>query len=529
MVVGGNLAWGIDPQQVLTSRQAFEREHAALPAGEVESAGAEIRNAGRIGWVRGANLRHQRIACGGSGGRDAKVIVARGEVLECKLQSEHAGRRCVAQLDAGRIEQFELDRIAFAGLEQTDAVVRGAHRREREPEDIDVGRPVERQPDDLREALDLRQHIGRGNRVVGRAGIGRVLRDLQHARATHRRTRRGVEGKPEVVEIGRAGEADRGAGQRRGGQRETEPVGIERTVDGETLDLDTAGQRAVAEPAGKITRVVAIVAVGRVHQDRAAGIDRDPVVAGTGVDPDGLLHGGADIDLVVAALRVDQDHVVGTFARQQLVGQVGVPEGEVLERQATVVRVGGDRSRLGGNGVEIEQRFAGVPHRVAIGILAGGVEADLGGEAEIAVVVGEPGDQVIVGQQAGLGHVIDRDHVIGIGGADVPDLAVLFGVLLPDVAAEQAAVERFELGAIDPEILVVAAVAVHEVDAGAAIELVVARRAEHAVQAGVFDGVGDPGRIAVQQAVIVGIAIVVEQVAQAVGEHAELSAQPGIA
>ena len=528
-VGGRDLLRRIDPQQVVARRESGKGQHAVLLAGEVERAGAQIGHLGRVRRIGRADLRDQRVARRGAGGRHAHIVVAGREILQRNLQPEHPGRRRIGELDAGGVQQFELDRIALAGLDQADAIVRRADRGQRELEHVDVGRPVEREAHDLRQALDQRQHVGRGHGVVRAAGVGGVLRQLQYARTADRSARRGVEGDAESVEIGGTGELDVGARQCRRGEREAEPVGIVRVVDGQTLDLEIGGQRRIRQRTREIAGVVALVAIGAVDEDRIAGIDGDLVVAVTGVDPDGLLHRRTDRDRVVAAHRIDQDDIVVAFAGQQLVREVGLAEIEIVEREVAVVWIRRDRGRLGGDRVEVEQRFVRVPDRGAVGVLAVGVETDLGGEAEVAVVVGETGDQVVVVQQAGFGDIVDGDDVGGIGRAHVPDLAVLLGVVLPGVAAEQPAIERFEQAAIDPEVFVVAAVAVQERHAGAAVELVVGARAEHAVQTGIFQRTSRLGRIAVEEAVVIGVAVVVEEIAGAVGEHAELSAKARIA
>ena len=523
VVGGGNLLRRIDPQQVIAGGEAGKRHHAVLFAREVERLGALVAHVGRIGRVGGADLRDQRVARRRASRRHAYVIVPRREILERDLQPEHARRRRVGELDAGRIEQFELDRVAFAGLDQADAIVDRAHRGERELEHVDVGRLIQGEPDDLRQALDEWQHVGRGHRVVRTVGVGRVLRHLQHARTADGCARRGVERQPEAVEVGSTGELDAGARQCRCRERELEPVRVVRVVDREPLDVEVRCQRRVGQRTRAIARVVALVAIGTVDQDRITGIDGDLVIACAGIDPHGLLHGRPYRDRVVAALGIDQDDIVVALAGQHLVGEVGVAEIEILEREIAIVRIRRDRGRLRRDRVEVEQRLGGVPHRLAVGILAIGVQTDLGGETEVAVVVGEARDQVVVVEQSGLGHVVDRDDVVGTGGADVPDLAVLLGVILP-LLAEQPAVERIEVAAVDAEVLVVAAVAVQEADAGTAVEFVVATRSEHAIETRVLERVRGPGRIAVEEAVVIGVAVVVEQVALAVGEHAELAA-----
>ena len=109
---------------------------------------------------------------------------------------------------------------------------------------------------------------------------------------------------------------------------------------------------------------------------------------------------------------------------------------------------------------------------------------------------------MVVAEQAGLGDEVDGDDVVGLGPADVPDLLRLFRVVLPRVAAETA-IQRLEDAAVGAVQDVIAAVAVHEGQPGAAEELVVAAAAQHPVEAGVFQH-------AVQRSVAVEVHVRVE-------------------
>ena len=274
--------------------------------------------------------------------------------------------------------------------------------------------------------------------------------------------------------------------------------------------------RSAAQGEGLGGRVVARAVLGLVHQDGVAGEDLDAVVARTGVDPDRLLHRGADCDLVVAAQGVDDDGEEVTFRRQQVAHQLAccAVERDLIDLDA----IGG----LGAQRRDPQQDVVGRPDVVALAVAAVEVQAHLCIERIVAVVVGQARDQVVVGQQAGFGDVVDADHVVGIGRADVPHLVGLPGVLLPVVAAETA-IERLEGRAIDPDQGIVAAVAVQEPQPGAAVQHIVLGRTEHAVQAGVFQVVGDVGGGVVIETVAVAVAVGRRQAAIRALEDAELA------
>ena len=271
-----------------------------------------------------------------------------------------------------------------------------------------------------------------------------------------------------------------------------------------------------AQRKGLAGDVVARAVLRLVDQDGVAGQDLDAIVAGTGVDPHRLLHGRADRDLVVAAQSVDDDREEVTLGGQQLADQLAglVVELDLVHLDA-VCRLGTERA-------DAEQDVVGLPDVVALAVAAAEVQAHLGIERIVAVVIGEARHQVVVGQQARLGHVVDADHVVGIGRADVPDLVGLPGVFLPVVAAETA-VDRLEGGAVDPHQGVVAAVAVEETQARTAVQHVRLGGAQHAVEAGVLQVVGDVGVRVVVEPVAVTVAIGRRQAAVRTLEDAELA------
>ena len=93
---------------------------------------------------------------------------------------------------------------------------------------------------------------------------------------------------------------------------------------------------------------------------------------------------------------------------------------------------------------------------------------------------------MLVLEQARLGHKIHRNDIRGVGTAVVPDLVRLFGVFLPFIPG-QATVQRVKGCAIRTIQGIETAVTVQEIEAGAAVETVVVRSAQDAVQTGVLN------------------------------------------
>ncbi len=239
-----------------------------------------------------------------------------------------------------------------------------------------------------------------------------------------------------------------------------------------------AGQRegpvGVVRVAGDL---VPLRRVGLVHEDDVAREDLDVVVARAGVDPDGLLHGRADGHPVVARQGVDDDRQEVALRRQQVVHQL-----DRLEVEVALVGVG-VAERL-----HVRQDVRRLPDVVAV--VVGGVEvqAHLRVEAVVAVVVRQARDEVVVGQQARLGHEVHADHVVRVRAAVVPDLVRRAGVGLPGVVGGYA-VARLEQLAAAREQPVGPAVAVEEVQPRPAVQVVGVDLPEHAVQARVLEDV----------------------------------------
>ena len=216
-------------------------------------------------------------------------------------------------------------------------------------------------------------------------------------------------------------------------------------------------QPSVTEGEAAARSVVPSPLFGPVRQNGRARHGVDDVVARAGIGPYGDLHGRPDVDDVIAPKGVDDD---------------------------------GEEIVLGREGADRKIVVNWIPLRI------GGAEAeiDLGVEGEIAVVVGQAGDDVATAEQTRFGHIVDRDHVVGIGAAIIPNLVRLLGVFLPRVIRETT-IGRFESGAVGAPQGVFAAVAIEEVQSGAAIELIVKIAAQDAVESGVFNFVDAPAVI----------------------------------
>ncbi|TWT89241.1 hypothetical protein Pla52n_68750 [Stieleria varia] len=96
----------------------------------------------------------------------------------------------------------------------------------------------------------------------------------------------------------------------------------------------------------------------------------------------------------------------------------------------------------------------------------------------------------MIGQQARLGDKVDIDLVGRVAAADIPNLIRFFGVFFPGIAFGLPAICGFKRRAVGTVQRVVAAVAVHEIDRRAAVQVVVVITAEDPVQTGDFLDVG---------------------------------------
>ena len=121
---------------------------------------------------------------------------------------------------------------------------------------------------------------------------------------------------------------------------------------------------------------------------------------------------------------------------------------------------------------------------------------------------------MVVSEQPRFRDEIHRDDIVEIRPADIPNLVGAARVLFPCILAE-AAIQRVERRAILVQHLIVATVAVEEVEPGARIEQIVPRAAKHPVQPGIFQRVETA-------------AVIVEEIARRIDEHSELPAQPRV-
>ena len=317
----------------------------------------------------------------------------------------------------------------------------------------------------------------RERRVVAHA-VGAVIRQAQHEGVTRPIEQqvelRRLPGSEPKLEVGNRCPADQGHRAKRGRRRRD---------------------------------VVAMRALALVGQDGVAGGEQHRVVARPGVHPNRLLHGGPDVDLIVAVERINDDRDEVALRRQQaglhlLLLILG-------RRRAELVAARGPRRGLIAQGAEVGVIILRVPDGLARTV--GGVEVQLHrcGEGEVAVVVREPRDEVQILEEARLGHEVHVNYVVRVGRAVIPDLVALLGVVLP-VITGQAAVERLKERAVGAIHGVRAPVAIHEVQPIAAVEIVVALAAEHPVEAGVLQH-------------IAAVPIVIEVLTRLrIGEDAEL-------
>ncbi len=137
-------------------------------------------------------------------------------------------------------------------------------------------------------------------------------------------------------------------------------------------------------------------------------------------------------------------------------------------------------------------------------------------ETEVAVVVRQSRDEVMIGEQPRLRDEIDVDLVIRVRPADVPDLIGFARVFLPFVAS-QAAVHRLKSRPVGSEQHIVAAVAVQEIERRAAEQVVVPLAAQRPIQARHFQierciTAGHVGS-GIEHTVVVQVAIVEPQLA----------------
>ena len=310
-----------------------------------------------------------------------------------------------------------------------------------------------------------------------------------------------------------------------GGELDLVVIFVLRVVDGQAGETDVRIDRGQARAAGQHKSVGGGVIASRpfalVGQDGVARDDLDPVVSRPGIDPGGPLNRRSYRHLVIPVQGVDQDDQEITFGWQQLV------KFHFLYRGRPLV---GICSLLFGNVCSDLEPFVAeadvgrVPDEFVIFVAGVEIEPDLGIEREVAVVVGQPRDQVPIAQGTRFGNEVDRDHVVQVGRVVVPDLGILAGKRLPGIA-RQAAVGVLEAGAIGAVERVGAAVTVEEVDARSCEQVIVIRATHHAVQTGVFPQACGFGRIGIEKAVRNWIALSIEVtllVAIAVIQHARI-------
>ena len=261
-------------------------------------------------------------------------------------------------------------------------------------------------------------------------------------------------------------------------------TGVAGRKDHAVVSADRVGggnQHRPAQGIGGTLDVIASRAFGLIRENRVAGEEFDFVVAIAAVGPDGLLCCWTDRDLVVAAQCIDDDGLEVAFRRQEAPDQLGLLELDglgvgVIFRVFTLQRV------------EVDLAVRSFPDQLTVTVGRREAQFYLGVEGEIAVVIRQAHNQMLAGQDAGLRHKVNGNHIVGIRAAIVPDLVGLAGKLLP-VVAPQTAVKAVKAGTIGAVQLVVAAVAVKEIKAGAAPQGVVLCLSEHAVETGLLDGV----------------------------------------
>jgi hypothetical protein len=88
--------------------------------------------------------------------------------------------------------------------------------------------------------------------------------------------------------------------------------------------------------------------------------------------------------------------------------------------------------------IDLELHVCAVEHRIAALIRRVEIEIDARGKAVGPVVVGQPGDQMMIPQETRFIHEVHRDDVVGFSARDIPDVARLHGELLPFIAAQAA-------------------------------------------------------------------------------------------
>ena len=241
--------------------------------------------------------------------------------------------------------------------------------------------------------------------------------------------------------------------------------------------------------------------------------------------------------MVVATQRVDQDDVETALLRNQPLQGRPLVQSQRLGRE--IRRLGADvgLQRIGillasplPQLVEADLHVGAAEQWLAGGIGGAEVEVYAGGETEYAVVVGQASDEMVVAQQSWLVDEIHRDDIVTLGACHIPHATGLFRELLPRIAVESA-VEGLERAAIGAEHLVLAAIAEHEAEPGAAEQTVGVAAAQHAVQARVFQNARRLRRVAVEAAIAVQIAVVIENRAIGIGridEHAVLRVTGGL-
>ncbi len=92
---------------------------------------------------------------------------------------------------------------------------------------------------------------------------------------------------------------------------------------------------------------------------------------------------------------------------------------------------------------------------------------------------------MMVRKQPWLGDEINRDLIVRVCAADIPDLSCVFGVLFPFIAGNCTS-HRFKGTSIGAIKHIAATLAVHEIEYRAAIKVVSTDVAEHPVQTSIF-------------------------------------------